>query len=88
MIYKKNLGIMLSKVDGEFYAVYEYEAYKLNETGARIIELCDGKNTDSDIAVKLSKHFKIEFDEIKNDIDVYLSNLNDMGLIKIKSNEL
>ncbi|MBE5891576.1 MAG: PqqD family protein [Lachnospiraceae bacterium] len=80
-IYRKNMEITLEKLDGKFYIAYDYSAYEVNEVGARIIDLCNGQNSVSDIADKLSKHFNVEYEKVLNDVISYITILTDKSFV-------
>ncbi|SFO30715.1 Coenzyme PQQ synthesis protein D (PqqD) [Pseudobutyrivibrio sp. UC1225] len=42
---KKNTGVLLDRIEGKYYVVYDYNTYEMNEIGARILDLCNGKNS-------------------------------------------
>lgn len=80
-IYKKNMDITLEKLEGKYYIAHDYNAYEVNEVGARIIDLCNGKNSVSDIANKLSKHFNVEYERVLNDVISYITILSDKNFV-------
>ena len=53
--------IVILNLDNGYY-------FSTNEVGARIWELCDGKNTVSDIIVDISNLYQHDEKEIENDI--------------------
>ena len=79
--FKKKMGLLVSKVDGKFYVCYDYEVFEINEVGARIIELCDGKNCISDISEKLSKKFDVDKAIVEKDVENYITLLLSTGII-------
>ena len=44
-MYSKSLKAYLAKVDGKFIITDTIDVYEVNEVGARIFDLCNGKNT-------------------------------------------
>ncbi len=78
---KKKLGVLISKIDGVYYASYEYEVYELNEVGARVLDLCNGKNTNEDIINKISGFYQHDKELISQDVSQYIDQLLSMDLI-------
>ena len=56
--YIKKPGLLVSNIEGKIYLCYEYEVYEINETAARIIRMCDGKNSLEDITKQLCDRFQ------------------------------
>lgn len=81
-IFKKTLGTNLVKHEEEFYIVKGRDVYKINEVGARIFDLCDGKNDSDSICNTLAKFFSVSIEEINQDVLDYLNNLKALMLIK------
>lgn len=81
-VYKKTMGTVLIKHDDNFYVVNGRDVYKVNEVGARIFDLCDGKNDLDSICDTLSKFYSLSQDEIREDILSYVNDLRDLMLIK------
>ncbi len=73
--YRKKIGVLLDRIDGKFYLVYDYNAFELNEVGARIFDLCDGKNLIMDIVDKLANFYKVDKDGVQSDVTEYLNQL-------------
>jgi hypothetical protein len=82
-IYKKSMGVFLSKIDNEFTLLKNEEVYILNEEGARILDLCNGVNDVSNIVKKLSNFYQISEKEIEYDIKGYIKELENNDLIKV-----
>lgn len=82
MKYKKNIGVLLDRYEGKFYAVYDYQVFELNEVGARVLELCNGKNEMSDISRKISDHYKVDESMVKEDVGQYIKMLLTNELVK------
>ena len=59
--------------------LYPEGAVLLNETGAAILELCDGRRTIGDIAKVLQERYNCE---VLADVTEYLSGLYDRELIR------
>ena len=43
--------------------------YKLNELSYEILSLCDGKNTDEDILINITRGFDVTMQEAKKDFE-------------------
>ncbi|AXY26293.1 hypothetical protein CL176_09960 [Suicoccus acidiformans] len=54
-MYSKSLKTYLAKVEEKFIITDTIDVYEVNEVGARIFDLCNGKNTVEDIAIVLAK---------------------------------
>lgn len=80
--FKKVLGVMIYKEGEQFAVVKNKDVYFINEVGARILELCDGINCLDDIVNKISKYYKMDDIQVKNDVSTYTQQLIDMQLIK------
>lgn len=80
-IYKKEIGVLLDRVDGKFYVVFKYTVFEVNEVGARIIDLCNSKNNISDITEKLSKHFQMEYKDVYSDVISYIDSLKENKIL-------
>ena len=66
-----------------------YPSYLLNETGAKIWKMCDGKHTIKEILSALCQEFAIEEAEeerVLADVISYLKQLEKLGLIFIREN--
>lgn len=87
MIYKKVLGTILSKVDGDFVILKGTELFKVNEVGARIFELCNGVNSTSDITEKLSNYFEKPDTDIVSDVVEFTNILFELKMVKIMTEE-
>ena len=56
--YKKAFGTKLCKHEGNFHIIIGNEIFNLNEVGARIFDLCNGKNGTNDISKKIAKKYE------------------------------
>lgn len=56
-MYKKNSEYVFVKYEGEFYLHSARRSIKLNESAARILDLCDGTNSIEDICKILLKKY-------------------------------
>ena len=59
--------------------LYPEGAVLLNETGAAILELCNGSRTLEDIVTILSERYQAD---VSGDVTEYLSNMADRELIR------
>jgi hypothetical protein len=58
------------KQDGENFMLFDNlsgNIYKLNELSYKILSLCNGKNTDEDILLNITKGFDVTTAEAKKD---------------------
>jgi len=84
-MYKKVMGAIISKTDDEFYIIKDNDVYHINETAARIFDLCNGKNGMDDIIQKLSSYFEVssnDLSEFEEDVNFFLSELVSLGLVR------
>ena len=61
--------------------------YKLNELSYQILSLCDGKNTDEDILINITKGFDVTMQEAKKDFEGLVRILLDKKYIYDNDNE-
>ncbi len=88
IVYSKNPDIVFRKIADEMILVpvkrnvRDFESiYTLNEVGARIWELVDGQKRAGQIKDILRDEFESVDADIKDDVEGYLGNLEEMGLI-------
>ncbi len=91
-VYKKSDSIVFRKIADEFILVpirndvSDLESiYTLNEVGARIWELIDGKREVSKIKKIIIEEFEVDPKEVEADIVELLGQLEAVGGIKIIS---
>ena len=58
------------------------EVLVLNEVGARVLDLVDGRRTTSDIGDALAGEFDIGDEELRRDLAGYLAELVEVGLVE------
>jgi predicted RNase H-related nuclease YkuK (DUF458 family) len=87
-IYSKSDSIVFRKIADEFILVPirqnvgDLESiYTLNETGARIWELIDGKNKVNEIKEKIVEEFEVTPEEAEKDIVEHLMQLEEIKAI-------
>lgn len=80
-IYKKQLGVMIDKIDGKFYILNNCIVFEVNEVAARIIDLCNGNTSISEISKKLASHFHCEYERIYTDVIGFVEILENNELI-------
>ena len=61
--------------------------YKLNELSYQILSLCDGKNTDEDILINITKGFDVTMQEAEKDFEGLVRILLDKKYIYDNDNE-
>ncbi len=79
---EKNENFTLIKLKGIFYIASEYKFYEVNETAARIYNLCNGNNTVNDIATKMSKKFDLNYSETLNEVIEFTDSLLSFEVLK------
>ena len=85
MIYRKSKGSSLLKKENIFYLVRNNDVYQINETCARIFDLCDGRRTKKCINSTLMKFYNET--AIETDIEEVLCFFESNRLIKVVDNE-
>jgi hypothetical protein len=87
-IYKKSESIVFRKIADEYILVPirknvgDLESiYTLNEAGARIWELVDGKTKISEIKERLVDEFEVTPEEAEKDIVEYLQQLKEIKAV-------
>ena len=66
--------------DGAVSLLYPEGVMELNETGAHIVELCDGTRTATEIAQRLAAMFDAPDEMLMADVTEFLQRLRDRGL--------
>lgn len=79
--FRKTFRVILEKFEDEYYLVNDMDIYKVNEVGARITELCNGKNTCEDIAGKLSSKYGVSKEEVYSDVTEFIDSMSRLGLL-------
>lgn len=70
-MYKRNLSKNLLKIEDKYVITDGYQVFEVNEVGARIFDLCNGKNSTEQISEKLSKFYSIPYEHILEDVKEY-----------------
>lgn len=55
--------------------------HQLNDVGAFIWNLCDGKNALDEIAQKMMEEFEVSSEEAKNDLNFFMKELTELNLL-------
>ena len=78
-------GVTGQVVDGEAVLVLpdKGEVKVLNEVGARIWELSDGKITIAEIAEQLTQDFEVDIQKAQDDALMFLQELEMKGVIQL-----
>jgi hypothetical protein len=91
MIYEKDESMVFRRIEDETILVPIrnnigdlQNIYILNEVGARVWELLDGKREIENISNIISSEYDIMPEEAERDIREFLEDLNSVGAIKIK----
>jgi len=58
------------------------KVHVLNATAGKVLELCDGNRTVSEIAVGVANAFMVDTDRVRPDIDAILSDFTNLGLLQ------
>ncbi|WDV44745.1 PqqD family protein [Clostridiaceae bacterium M8S5] len=82
-IYKKVLGAVIFKNESGFFVINSGEIFQVNEVGARIFDLCDGKRNIIEISNILSQFYQMDSKEIFEYIEEYLIDLDAEGIVKV-----
>lgn len=80
--YKKKIDLIVTNIEGKIYLGYEYDIYEINEISARILALCNGKNTINDIVDKISNKYCMDKNIVEEDVKKFLHDLIDNALIE------
>lgn len=80
-MYKKKLNAYLVKFDDKFMITDTKIVFEVNETGARIFDLCNGKNTVEDMAKKISSKYSYDYEDVLTDCRDFVVNLEKLGLL-------
>lgn len=56
--------------------------YPINSTGILILSLCDGKRTEKDIVEYVSNYYKVDKEQIKQDIKQFLSRFVSLNIVR------
>ena len=67
-------AVVLRQADGE--------ALVLNEVGARLLELSDGRRSLGDAVVRLRQEFDVEPDRLFGDAQQFLAELMEIGILE------
>ena len=86
--YRKSESVVSRKINDEFILVPIRQdvgqlssIYTLNEVGARIWELIDGRCSVEDITKKIIEEFEVESRDAEADVRFHLEQLEKKGLI-------
>lgn len=82
--FKKNLNFMITKIDEKYILSDGQQVFEINEIGARIYDLCNGKNTIDDISRKLSDFYNEDFIILEQEVKKFMKSLIDKKIIKGK----
>ncbi len=84
LVLKKDEGLKYKIARKLLGDVEPYRKFVLDDIGSIVWELCDGKNTISEILKKLSKRLNTEESKIEQYLLAYLRKLEKKGLIEVK----
>lgn len=80
-MFNKEFDVLLIKREGKYLLIQGNRVYNVNETSARIFDLCNGENTEKEIALKLSKIYDVPLERLENDTVKFLNTLASRNLI-------
>lgn len=83
IMYRRSFDSFLIMVEGKFIITNSLIHFEVNEVGARIFDLCDGTNNERTISKKLSNHYNMNIETIKNDVRNYIKELTNLNLITL-----
>ena len=71
-------------IDGELFIVQSPQSllHRSNEVGAFIWKLCDGRHTRTEVLAALQRTFAAPPEEMARDLDAFLAQLQDAGLLE------
>lgn len=64
------------------YDETDFRFFRMNMTGMKILELCDGKRTVKEIVDKISRDYEKSLDLIGKDVQEFLSELQKRKMIE------
>lgn len=82
MQYNKSIDTFLNKHEGVFYIIKGRRMFKVNEIGARIYDLCNGINKETEIINIIAKKFNKSYEEIEDEVVEYIEDLLKLEIIK------
>lgn len=86
-VYQRLPDVRFRVIDREGVVIRQTagEALVLNEVGARFLQLVDGTLTLGEIVDRLLEEFKVERDQLRADIDGFVAELSENGIIEASS---
>lgn len=82
-MYKKKFGISIIRKNNQYYIIDGLQIYQANELSARILALCNGENSETEIVEKLSQKFSVSKLILQKDVSEFLTELLNVGLITL-----
>lgn len=82
-MYKKKFGISIIRKNNQYYIIDGLQIYQANELSARILALCNGENSETEIVEKLSQKFSVSKLILQKDVSEFLTELLNVGLIAL-----
>jgi len=81
--YQRSSEVRYRILAGEAVVVRQdvAEVLVLSEVGARVLDLLDGKRTLADVRDLLLVEYEVEQAQLEQDLDEYIHNLKDAGII-------
>lgn len=81
-ILTRKLGVMIKKIDSDYYVYYQHSFFKLNWTAAKILALCNGQNNVYDISEMIySLREDTKREKVESDVNKTLRKFEELDLI-------
>ena len=77
--YRKALGATLHRHEDGFVIIKQNMVFQVNETAARIFELCNGKDSETDIIRKVSGFYHSSIEETERGIQGFLDKMQELS---------
>ena len=81
MVLADNLSIKRDEDNFMLFDNFSGNIYKLNELSFEILSLCDGKNTDEEILLNITKNFEVTITEAEKDFKRLMQMLFDKNYV-------
>lgn len=79
--YKKKMGALLIKLEDGYAITLNSNVFRVNEVGARIFHLCNGKNTEKTIVNELLLIYSVKEEEVIEDVKVFINKAKNNNLL-------
>lgn len=87
MLYKRSMNVEALEMDEEWLILNaeQYTVTKLNEVGGLCWSLLKEPKTVGSLALELQSHYEITAEEAERDVEAFLDQLSQLGLIEYAS---